>query len=48
VMTWEYAERAGVSEQTAKNRLRVLYEKGMATRHRERGAIGWTYEAKER
>ncbi len=48
VMTWEYADRVGCSEQIAKNRLRVLYEKGMATRKRERGQIGWTYKAKER
>jgi predicted transcriptional regulator len=45
--TWEYAEHMGVKEATAKNRLRRLYEAGLADRHRERGQIGWTYTAKE-
>jgi|HubBroStandDraft_6_1064221.scaffolds.fasta_scaffold05284_3 hypothetical protein len=44
--SWEFAEYAGVSEQTAKNRLRRLFEWGMADRHKERGRIGWTYKAK--
>jgi predicted transcriptional regulator len=46
VMTWQYAERVGCAEQTAKNRLRKLHEAGLADRHRERAQIGWTYEAK--
>ena len=45
--TWEYAEHMGCSEQTAKNRLRRLYEAGLADRHRERGQHGWTYTTKE-
>jgi hypothetical protein len=45
--TWEYAERAGCSEQTAKNRLRRLFEAGHTHRYKERGQIGWTYTAKE-
>ena len=45
--TWEYAEHMGVGEATAKNRLRALYEAGLADRHRERGQHGWTYTAKE-
>jgi len=44
--SWEYAQRVGCSEQTAKNRLRRLYEAGLATRRRDRGEVGWTYEAK--
>jgi predicted transcriptional regulator len=46
--SWEFAEHMGCSEQTAKNRLRALYEAGLADRHRKRHEIGWTYEAKER
>jgi hypothetical protein len=46
--SWEFAEHMGYSEQIGKNRLRALYEAGLADRHRERGQIGWTYEAKER
>lgn len=45
--TWEYAEIAGVSEKVAKERLRRLFERGLAERVKERGQIGWTYEAKE-
>lgn len=49
--TWEFAEHMGCSEQTAKNRLRRLYEAGLADRHKERGrnrlgTMGWTYRAK--
>ena len=44
--SWEYAQSVGCSEQTAKNRLRRLYEAGLATRRRDRGEVGWTYEAK--
>jgi Fic family protein len=43
--SWEYAVHMGISEQTAKNRLRRLFERGMADRHRERGQVGWTYTA---
>jgi DNA-directed RNA polymerase specialized sigma24 family protein len=43
--SWEYAEHMGISEQTAKNRLRRLFERGMADRHRKRGEVGWTYQA---
>ena len=45
--SWEFAEHMGITEQTAKNRLRRLFERGLVTRHRERGQIAWTYEAKE-
>jgi predicted transcriptional regulator len=48
VKTWEYAQHMKIGEATAKNRLRRLHEAGLADRHRERGQIGWTYEAKER
>jgi len=41
--TWEYAEHMGIEVQTAKNRLRRLYEAGHAHRYKERGQIGWTY-----
>ncbi len=44
--SWEFAEHMGYSEQIGKNRLRALYEAGLADRCRERGQIGWTYEAK--
>jgi hypothetical protein len=44
--TWEFAQHMGYSEQVGKNRLRALHEAGLASRHRERGQIGWTYEAK--
>lgn len=47
VRTWQYAERTGCSEKTAKERLRRLFERGLAERIKERGQIGWTYEAKE-
>lgn len=46
--SWEFAEHMGCSEQTAKNRLRRLFERGLADRHKERGRIGWTYTAKEK
>jgi hypothetical protein len=43
--TWEYAGYAGVSEKVAKDRLRRLFELGMADREKRRGEIGWTYKA---
>lgn len=44
--TWEYAEHMGCSEKVAKERLRKLYEAGLADREKRRGEIGWTYKAK--
>jgi hypothetical protein len=42
---WEFATFAGVPEQTAASRLRRLHSLGLASRHRERGSVAWTYEA---
>jgi len=40
---WEFSEHMQVSEATAKNRLRRLYEAGLADRYRQQGAVAWTY-----
>jgi hypothetical protein len=39
--SYEFASFEGCSRQSAKNRLRRLYERGLAVRYLERGA--WTY-----
>jgi len=44
--TWEFAERIGCSEKSAVYRLRYLYDAGLASRSRERGATAYTYEVK--
>jgi hypothetical protein len=44
--TWEFAGHMGYSEATAKNRLRRLFERGLADRHKERGSVAWTYTSK--
>jgi hypothetical protein len=42
---WQFAERAGTSEATARARLRRLYLAGRARRVRDRHTVGWVYTA---